>query len=148
VLAHHFYRRTDGSGAIASCVAPGDLAMAAVTDFSAAVALTDVSSIVYRCPYFALDVEPIDGLDARSIERVRRDDGTAFTGTFVNQFDRTVSHAAVSVFPIDRLGRPLGLVSASSDQDIASGDSWHFETDAVDEPGAGAAAYPTAALPN
>lgn len=148
VLAQRFYRRTDGSGAIASCVAPGDVAMATVTDLSSAVERSEVSSVVYRCPYFALDVEPIRGLDVQSIERMKRDDGTAFTGTFVNQFDRTVSRAAVTVFPVDEVGRPLGLVSATSEADLAPGESWQFETAATDQPGVDAAAFPTAALSN
>ena len=148
LLARSFYRRTDGSGAIASCVAPGDVAMAAITDLTSEVAVADVSTIVYHCPYFALDVEPIAGLDVHALQSLTRDGATAYAGTFVNQFDLTVSRAAVSVFPVNRVGRPLGMVSAIDSDDIGPEKSWDFQTDTTDEPGEASAAYPTAALPN
>lgn len=148
MLARSFYRRTDGSGAIASCVAPGDVAMAAITDLTSDVVIADVNTIVYHCPYFALDVEPIAGLEVHALHRLTRDGATVFAGTFLNQFDRTVSRAAVSVFPVNRVGRPLGMVSASDSNDVAPAKSWDFQTDPTDEPGVDGAAYPTAALPN
>jgi hypothetical protein len=65
VLAQSFYRRTSGTDAIVSCVAPGDVGMAAITDLPAGVTADDVGILVYHCPYFALDVAPMQGLSVR-----------------------------------------------------------------------------------
>ena len=148
LLSQHFYRLTDGSGAIATCVAPGDVAMAAITDFAANIALEDVGTVVYRCPYFALDVEPIDGLTVSRVERVTRDTGTAYTGILVNGFDETVSDPSVVVFPVNAEGRPLGFATSDDARAIAAGESWHFETNAVNESGTDQRAFPVGALSN
>ena len=72
LLTQHFYRLTDGSGTIAACVGPGDVTMAAVMDLPSDIAIEDVEYIVYRCPYFALDVVPIDGLSISHVKSVTR----------------------------------------------------------------------------
>jgi hypothetical protein len=146
LLAQHFYRRTDGSNTIAACVGPGDVTMAAVTDLPSELAIEDVGSIVYRCPYFALDVVPIDGITIRQVKRVTSGAGTAYLGTFVNGLDVAVSSPSVTVFPVNRVGRPLGVATSSGTVEIAPGGSWAFETNAVDAAGVDHFAYPAGAL--
>lgn len=146
LLTQRFYRRTDGSRAIAACIGPGDVSMAAVTDLPADLRIDDVGYVVYRCPYFALDVEPIEGLNVSQVHGVARDSGTAYTGTLENALDVAVRNPSVSVFPLSHSGRPLGLSIAQSSRVIEPGDSWKFETNTVSEPGADSAAYPAGAL--
>ncbi|AGP41580.1 hypothetical protein BE04_10510 [Sorangium cellulosum] len=146
LLTQHFYRLTDGSGAIAACVGPGDVTMAAVTDLPADIAIEDVGYVVYRCPYFALDVVPIDGLTISQVEAVTRGAGTAYTGTFFNGLDVAVSEPSATVFSVNRVGRPLGVAIGSGTVQIPPGGSWNFETNTVDTPGPEHAAYPAAAL--
>ena len=57
-----FYRVTDGSDTLATCVSPGEVTMASIADLPADLAIADVGYIVYRCSYFAIDVTPIAGL--------------------------------------------------------------------------------------
>jgi hypothetical protein len=148
LLTRRFYRLTDGSGAIAACVGPGDVTMAAVTDLPADLAIEDVGHVVYRCPYFALDVMPIDGLAIAQVEHVTTRGGTAFAGTFVNGLDVVVDEPSVAVFPVNRVGRPLGVATDSGTALIPPGGRWTFETNAVDIPGVDHVAYPSGALAN
>jgi hypothetical protein len=146
LLTSHFYRLTDGSDIIAACVGPGDVTMAAVTDLPSDIVIEDVGYVVYRCPYFALDVVPIEGLGISQVQRVNGNTGALYTGTLVNGFDVAVSDPSVTVFPVNRVGRPLGRVIGSGTGEIQPGGSWIFETNTVDTPGVDHAAYPAAAL--
>lgn len=148
LLTQHFYRRTDGSGTIAACVAPGDVTIAAVTDLPSDIVVEDVGYVVYRCPYFALDVVPIAGLTVRQVKSVTGSAGTTYTGSLVNGLDVAVSNPSVTVFPVNRVGRPLGVATGSGTVEIQPGGSWAFETSAVGERGADYFAYPAGALEN
>jgi hypothetical protein len=144
--ASHYYRLTDGSDAIASCVGPGDVSMVAVTDLPSDIAIEEVGTLVYRCPYFALDVAAIAGLAIRNVKRVTLSAGMAYMGTLVNELDVTVNRPSVAVFPVDRAGRPLAmLTSSSSEAELPPGGSWAFETNAG-MPGEDYYAYPAGAL--
>jgi hypothetical protein len=142
----HFYRLTDGSGSLAACVGPGEVSMAALRDWPAELALEDVRFLVYRCPYFALDVVPIAGLSLRQLKSARRGSGTAFTGTVVNELDVAVRNPSVTVFPVNPVGRPLGAALGSATLELPAGGRWAFETDSVEVPGVDYVAYPAAAL--
>jgi hypothetical protein len=146
LLTERFHRRTDGSGEIAACVGPGDVTLTAVMDLPPALAVEDVRAIVYRCPYFALDVVPVEGLAIRRMERVVGSAGTAYAGMLVNGFDVTVSQPSVTVFPVNRVGRPLGMATASGALELPPGGSWAFETSAVDSVGVDYVALTAGAL--
>lgn len=147
VLAPRFYRRTNGTQAIVGCVGPGAVGMAAIMDLPVDLRVEDVGFIVYHCPHFALEVEPVEGLSVHELQTVRRDAGTAFAGHLVNGFDVTVSRPAVSVFPVDPGGRPLGMAESRSDVDeVPTGESWQFETSAVEENASGFVAFPQGVL--
>ncbi|HTN83758.1 MAG TPA: hypothetical protein VL242_08735 [Sorangium sp.] len=146
LLTQHFYRLTDGSGAIAACVGPGDVTMAAVLDLPSDIVIEDVGYVLYRCPYFALDVVPIDGLAISQVMAVKGGAGTAYTGTLLNGFDVAVSTPSATVFSVSRVGRPLGVAIARGTAPIPPGGSWAFETNIVDTPGPVQAAYPAGAF--
>jgi hypothetical protein len=146
LLTQHFYRLRDGSDTIAACVGPGDVSMVAVTDLPSDLVIEELGSIVYRCPYFALDVAPIEGLRIGKVERVSADASTAYTGTLVNGLDVTLRNPSVTIFPVNRGGRPLGVASSSGSIAIPPGGSWTFETDSVALPGMDCVAYPAGEL--
>jgi hypothetical protein len=148
LLSSHYYRLTDGSGTITSCVGPGDLTMAVVTDFQSDATSGDVGFVVYQCPYFALGVELIDGLTLSKVTSIPGSGGTAYAGTLLNGFDVAVTNPIVTVFPTNRGGRPLGVATASGSDDLPPRGSWPFETSAVDAPGVGQVAYPGGTLAN
>ena len=141
LLTQHFYRVSDGSDAIAACVGPGDVAVGAITDLSPDIAIEDVGYAVYRCPYFALDVVPIEGLAISQVKSVTSSAGTAYTGTLVNGLDVAMGNPSVAVFPVNRVGRPLGMATGSGTVEIPPGGSWAFETNAVDALGVDQFAY-------
>jgi hypothetical protein len=146
LLTQHFYRLTDGSGSIAACIGPGDVSMVAVTDLPPELAVEDVGYVVYRCPYFALDVVPIAGLTVSPLRIVTRRSGTSYAGTLINEFDVVVTNPSVTVFPVNRVGRPLGVATGSGTVELSPGDQWVFETDSVGTSGVDYFAYPAGAL--
>lgn len=146
LLTQQFYRLIDGSGSIAACVGPGDVTIAAVTDLPAEIAIEDIKTIVYRCPYYALDVVPVAGLGIDDLKRVTEAGGSTYTGTLVNDFDVAVSAPSVAVFPLNRVGRPLGMAIGRSTEEIAPGGSWTFHTDTTEARAADYAAYPAGAI--
>jgi hypothetical protein len=146
LLSQHFYRRSDGSGALAACIAPGDVAMAAIRDLPAELVIDDVRSVVYRCPYFALEVEAISGLSIHALKRVRSGSESAFTGTLRNELDVAVRNPSVTIFPLNFVGRPLAVVMANADVELQPGGAWGFETDAVSVSAHDFVAYPAGAL--
>ena len=120
--------------------------MAALTDLPPDIVIADVGYAIYRCPYFALDVVPIDGLTIGEVTRVAGAVGTTFAGTLVNGFGVAVTDPLVIVFPVNRVGRPLGAARSSGMLEIPPGGSWSFETNGVDDPGVDQVAFPAAAL--
>jgi hypothetical protein len=148
LLTLRFYRRTDGSGTIAACVGPGEVTMTAVADLPPELVIEEVRSLTYRCPYFALDVEAIAGVTIGEVNGVERSAGTAFEGTLVNGLEVALKRPSVSVFAIDRVGRPLGMASAHEMRELAPGDEWRFVTDAVVDPGASQLAFAAGELAN
>ena len=144
LFSNNLYRLTDGSGTIVSCIAPGEIAMGAITDLPADLVIDGVRSVVYRTPYFALDVVPVGGhLNVSGLKAVPTNGGTAYTGKVVNGLDFAVSGPAVTVFPVNCAGRPLGVAMGSGSDDIAPRGTWSFQTSAVDMAGVDAVAYPT-----
>jgi hypothetical protein len=147
LLSTSLYRLTDGSDSVVSCIGPGDVAMAAITDLPSDLVLETVRSVVYQTPYFALDVAPLDAhLNVSGLRAVAASDGTTYTGTVVNGFDFAVSRPTVTVFPVNCAGRPLGVATGSGSMDIPPRGTWSFETTSVDTPGVDAKAYASGAL--
>jgi hypothetical protein len=138
----HFYRLADGSDTIAACVAPGDVAMIAITDLPSEIAIEAVGRVVYWCNYWALDVVASDGIGITDVRAVARGAGVAYAGTLVNGFDVPLSSPSVAIFPVNRGGRPLGAALGRGTAPVAPGDSWDFETSSVSEVGVDQAAYP------
>lgn len=146
LLSEHFYRLTDGTDAIAACVGPGDVSMAALSDLPPDLMPEDVSTVVYRCPYFALDVVPLAGLDVQALTRTMGTDGTTFSGTLDNRLDTDVARPSVTVFAIDHAGRPLAVTRVGRDAPIPPGGHWRFTTAAVREAGVDQRAFPAGRL--
>ena len=143
LLLRQFYRLKDGSGTLAACVGPGELAMAAIRDLPADLVIDDVGRVLYRCTFWALEVEPAGDLSVTDLSRVPRDTGVAFTGSLVNGLDVALGTPSVAVFSLNRAGRPLGVALSDSSVEVPPGGSWDFETDPVSDPGVEQAAYPT-----
>jgi hypothetical protein len=148
LFTRHFYRLNDGSGTLAACVGPGDVAMGAVTDLPSDLRVDDVEYVVYRCPYFALDVAPIGGLSVTRIASLTRGTGTVYSGTLLNELDIAVRNPSVTVFPLSDVGRPLGVAAGKSTNEIPPGGSWAFETSSIEVTAADYAAYPAGAFAN
>lgn len=142
LLVRRFYRLTDGSETVAGCVGPGDVAMVAITDLPTDLVLQDVGTVTYGCNFWMLEVSPIAGVSVGDVKVVMHGDGASYTGALVNGLPVVLSNPSVAVFPLNGVGRPLGVALGSGSLDVPPGESWQFETNTVTEAGVDSAAYP------
>jgi len=134
-------------GPIVPCIEPGEVAYAASTDLPDTLVIDEVGSLQHQTPYFIIDgIVPIGRLAVSDVKVVTTASGTAFTGTVTNGLAMAVSAPAVSVFPLNAVGRPLGVATASATVGVPAGGTWTFETTAVADPGVATAAAASASL--
>jgi hypothetical protein len=143
LLVQRFYRVADDSATVAACVGPGDTAMIAITDLPSDIEIENVGSVVYWCNYWAVDGAPVvGGISITDVRAVTGEAGTAYTGALVNALEVPLSSPSVAIFPLNRVGRPLGVALGYGLDDVLPGESWQFETNAVHDAGVAHAAYP------
>jgi len=141
-----YFRVDDGSGAILPCVDAGQVAMTAAT--GAGVTIAELGRIEFTFPAFGVTVVPVEGLAVSGVSTVSRDGGSAYTGTLTNEFDVTVSSPSVAIYPVNRVGRPLGVAKSTPTADtVLPGAGWTFETGTVTDAGTDHVAYPAATIP-
>ncbi|WP_437276617.1 FxLYD domain-containing protein [Sorangium sp. So ce375] len=147
LLSGRLYRVNDGSGAIIPCIAPGEIAMTGSTDLPDELVIEELGYLTHRFPAFAVDIVPVDAIAVSEVQIVSRAAGGAYTGTLENRLDAAVSDAKVTVFPVNRVGRPLGMATSSAAADIPPGGTWTFETTTVDDLGVDYVVVPTVSIP-
>ena len=143
--ARQFYRfKLDESAepTVAACVAPGEVTMGAILDLEL-VPLEGIT-LSYWLTYWNLsDLTPLQGaVTLENLRTVMRKGGVAYTGELVNELVDQPRALAVSVFPVNRVGRPLGVASSQGSGELPPGGRWEFETTTVPDAGTGLAAYP------
>lgn len=145
LLVQRFYRAADGSDSIAACLAPGDTTMVAITDLPSAMEIETVRHVVYWCNYWAVDdVTAVPGISITDVRALEREAGVAYTGALVNGLDVALRAPSVAIFPLNRVGRPLGVALGRGMDEVPPGGSWQFETSTVPDAGVARAAYPAA----
>ncbi|HWP07359.1 MAG TPA: FxLYD domain-containing protein [Polyangiaceae bacterium] len=149
LLTDHLYRLTDGSGSLASCVGAGEVTMASMTDLSLELDLDNIGYAVYRNPYFGIQVEQIEGFTVTDVLGTPSGTGTTYTGTLVNGLDEAVTNPTVMIYPVNAVGRPLGMATATATDptaELAPGASWSFTSNTVDAVGIDYHAYVTGSV--
>jgi hypothetical protein len=142
------YRFDDATGVAITCVAPGQIAMAATTELPDEIVLEELAYLEHQFPLFTIGgLVPIDAMSVSELRAVERGPELAYTGTFTNELDETLAGASVAVFPVNRVGRPLGMATSTAPAEIAPRGTWAFETTTVAELGAGHVVYPAVATP-
>jgi hypothetical protein len=142
VEAGHFYVIDDGTGVVLPCIPPGQIGMAALTGFPSDLTFDHFGSLRYNFPAFTVDVLPVEGVSVGKLRVATMGEATIYEGTFTNGLDVVVSSPTVTVFPVNRVGRPLGAATSSAVMDVAPGGTWVFETTSVPDRGTGYAAFP------
>jgi hypothetical protein len=127
-----------------ACVAPGQVAMAALTDWPDYVSVEAVGHVAYRCPYFALEVTPAGEFVLSNVARESTVAGDVYRGTFTNQLEITVEAPQVDIFPLAESGRPLGILSVRGTMTLRPADSWVFESAPTDVMGDDFEIFPSA----
>jgi hypothetical protein len=142
------YDLNDGSGATIRCVSPGRTAMAASTDLPTSLVIDELGALEHRFPAFVVPgVTPADAFFVSEVRSVARGGGTAYRGTFENALDVTVTDPKVTIFPLNRVGRPLGAATSRPATSVSPGGSVGFETDTVGDSGADFVAFADATIP-
>jgi hypothetical protein len=142
------YRLDDDSGVTIPCVAPGQIAMAAATELPSEIVLEELLYLEHQFPLFSIGgLVPVEAMSLSELTVVERGAGTAYSGRLDNELDQALNGVSVAVFPVNRVGRPLGVATSSAPAAVAPGGTWTFETTAVGERGAAYVAYPRVATP-
>lgn len=147
LLSGRLYRLDDGPGVMIPCIAPGEIAMTGTTDLPGELVLEELGYLKHRFPAFTVDVVPVDAVTVSEVKTVGRGAGSAYTGTLENRLDVAVSDPKITVFPVNRVGRPLGMATSSAAADVPPGGTWTFETTTVDDVGVDHVVYPTVSTP-
>jgi hypothetical protein len=131
---------------ILSCVDPGQIAMTDSTYLPAEVVIEELERLTHTFPTFGgFDgIVPLAGLTVGQVETVAKAGGSAYTGTLTNRLDVTASAPTVAIFPLNRVGRPLGMATSGTTSVLQPGGTWTFETTTVNDLGVDYAAYPAA----
>jgi hypothetical protein len=145
------FRRDDGSGGLIACVEPGHMAMVALTDLPDDLPIDELAAAVYQLTYFDRSILPfeliqVQSLEVTDIEVVRQGSGSAFTGTLANGLEVPMIDAAVTIFALNAVGRPLGRAVTAPGTDVAAGERWTFETSTVADPGTDWVAFPSGSV--
>ena len=142
-----FYRLDDG--VVVRCIAPGQMAMSAATELPNEVVIEKLGYLQHRFPAFMIDgITPIEGFDVSEVQAIAKGDGKLYTGKLINRFDKTVTDPSLAIFPMNRVGRPLGVATSKTATDLPPGSSWSFESTDVADLGVGYVAYATARFPS
>jgi hypothetical protein len=147
VQSGRLFRLPDSTMTI-SCVSPGQTAMAAATNLPEGLMLEELKYIGHRFPAFQIDdamVEP--SATVSEVETFDTPDGTTFRGSVENAADVPISDPVVSVFPVNGVGRPLGVATSAAMVEIPPGGAWSFETSPVAQRGADQLAFAAASFP-
>lgn len=129
-----------------SCVAPGQTAMAAMTTLPMGLLLDDLKLLGHRFPAFQIDdAVLLPGVTVTDVQSFESAEGAAFRGTVTNTSDTPIADPAVSVFPVNDVGRPLGIAMSTATLEIPPGGTWSFETNVVAERGVSQLAFASGA---
>lgn len=135
-----FYALADGT--VIRCVDPTEIAMGGTTNLPAELTLAELDHLEYAFPAFDVgDITLAAGPSVTNLQPVKTLDGTSYSGTFSNGV-YTAASAAVSVFPVSAVGRPVGMATASAGAPVEPGGTWAFQTDTVRDPGVAQVVYP------
>jgi hypothetical protein len=129
-----FYRLDPDT--ILPCIGPGQIAMSVTTDLPKDIVIANLGYLMHSFPTFTVDgIVPVDGITVANVTAASSANGGTYSGTLTNDFDVTVSAPQVTIFPLNRVGRPLGAAMSSATIDIPAGGNWSFETNAVNDLG-------------
>jgi len=147
LAARRYYRFADDAGtlagAIAGCLAPGDSTKVAVEGLTLDPPSAEVRRVVYQTNSWSnLDLVAIAGVSLSGVSAVKLASGIAYAGSLLNGLDTALEGPTVAVYPVNAVGRPLGVAYGGSSLSLSPGAKWDFETSTVEDPGVAFDAYP------
>jgi hypothetical protein len=135
------------STAVLNCIDPGEIVMGASLNLPAEVVIGELSALTHRFPTFGLvGIIPLGSFTVSQVQVVAKGAASAYQGVFTNALNLNATAPSVTIYPVNRVGRPLGAVSSSTTIALPPGGSWSFETTTMNDLGVEYAAYPSAAV--
>jgi hypothetical protein len=126
------------------------MAMAGTTELPESIDVDGLGYVVHRFSYFSSNVLPelipVDGLTVSGVEAYSTASGSAFRGTLENGLELTLENPNVTIFPTNRVGRPLGMATGSAMIQLGPGETWSFETTQLNDTGVDHLVYPRASV--
>lgn len=130
-----YYRHDFGEGGYTACIAPGQVAMTASTEgLPPQIVLDEVWYMKHEFPGFLFyDIVQVEQpITVTDVEVVPTENGGGYyRGVYTNRTDEPLSAGNVAVFPVNRVGRPLGVATTRIETEIPAGGSVTFETSVV-----------------
>jgi len=134
---------------VLNCIDPGEIVMGASPNVPAEVVIGELSGLTYRIAAFGVDgIVPLGSFTVTQVHAVANGAASAYQGVFTNTLNVKATAPSVTIFPVNRVGRPLGAATSSATIDVPPGGAWSFETSTVDDLGVDYAAYPGASVGN
>jgi hypothetical protein len=147
--SNHLYELDPAT--VLNCIDPGDVVMAAYPNLPAEVVIGNLSALTHKFPAFGVDgIVPIGSFTVSQVKTVAMGAARAYQGLFTNTLSvsATATTPSVTIYPVNRVGRPLGAATSSGTTDVPSGGTWSFETTTVTDLGVDYAAYAAASVSN
>jgi hypothetical protein len=142
VSSGRFYLIDDGSGVVISCLPPGQVGMTSFMDLAPEVVISELGHVKHAFPAFTVaGIVPLEAVSVSNLTPVRTAGGSAYRGVLTNGLAQILSEPKVTIFPVNRVGRPLGVATASAVRDLPGSATWMFETSSVDDLGVGYSAF-------
>jgi hypothetical protein len=134
---------------VLNCIDPGEVVMGASPNLPAEVVIGELSALTHRFAAFGVDgIVPLGSFTVSQVKAVANGAASVYQGVFTNTLSLKASAPSMQIFPVNRVGRPLGAATSSATIDVPPGGTWSFETTTVNDVGAGYAAYPAASVSN
>jgi hypothetical protein len=119
--------------------------MSAATGLPSDIVIEKLGHLQHRFPAFMIDgITPVETFDVSEVQAIAKGDGKGYTGKVINRFDKTLTEPSVVIFPVNRVGRPLGAATSKTMTELPPGSNWSFESTDVVDFGVGYVAYPSA----
>jgi hypothetical protein len=130
--------RINGLDQAVGCIDPHQVGMAGIVNIDESLTLDQVASVVYRFTYFNAEffedgLTALDSFTVTDLELVEEGaNQVVFSGALANSLDALVKDPSVTIFQVNDVGRPLGMVSVSRTEDLTPGTTWNFRTSSID----------------
>lgn len=136
---------------VVGCIDPDSEGAAAVLNIDEELRIDDIAHVTYRFTYFSTEffeggLTLLEEFKVTGLNQVPLAFGISFSGTLENGLEVPATEPSVTIFALNDIGRPLGVVAASRAEALAAHDEWTFQTGPIVDPGVTQWAFPLGSI--